>query len=568
MASEIIKKTSVSQEQILANIQEYLKTLPNYNDIKTTLDASTLQTIFQLIAGAGTWSLYNYNMLRLETYMSTATKDPSIYNLAKQWGYNINRASSPAVLMKYTGAKTITVRSGDQVATFKDKKIIYFGPTKITEAGDTLTCYTGEFKTVSKIVQYDTDGTISQKLEPETLSAIDNTLIQVFTKAKQYEISKSIEDYIVFGRISDFSFSREATTLFISDKEYNYGASDMAEGDTLTINWLETDGYDPSIVTTKIQGVTEDWIPMSILSEGAVAEGREKIRKLTPYYYSTLRRAVTEADLTYIAKAHNLIRDAFAVTEKGIPGVWEIPLSGSVQKEHRYTVALNGNVSYSYVAKDGDNENTVLKELCTKIIQGQWANATSEGNKITITNKNAKVSMSPVGSSNLFGETVEITKQETPPCCTISLYYIKHNQSRTGDILSLTDPEKLEYGKHLQTYKMAGTTIILAPAKMVTKQIKLKIELDNKDAKTDNDESVVDTVLTKINELLETQYELQLNTGFVYSEMLAAVTKITVTMNGADVQPIKSIAANQSTFDFEPSKDSYLVFVNTEIDFS
>lgn len=569
MAVEIISKSSVSQEQILENIQEFIKTLPNYNDIKTTLDASTLQTIYQVLAGSGTWALFNYNMLRMETYMSTATKAESIYNLAKQWGYNINRASAPSVLMKYTGVKTITVRSGDQVGDMDGKKILFFGRTRIIEAGDTIQCYIGEFKTRSNIVQYSLDGTISEVLEPETLQSIDNNLIQVFTRSNQYELSKSIEDYIVFGKVADFSSSREATTLFLTDKEYNYGASDLAEGDTLTVNWLETDGYTPNITVSRIQGVTEDWIPLEVLTEGTQSESLDKIRKLTPYYYSTLRRAVTEEDLTYIAKSHGLIRDAFAITEKGTPGSWEIPVTGSILSNTRYTVSLNGNIHYTHPATEKDNLESVLRSLCNKVILGQWANAeVKDGNILVITNKNAKVAMSPVGSSNLFGETVETVKQSTPPCCTISVYYIKHNQSRFGETLPLTDTEKLEYGRHLQLYKMAGTTIILSPAKMLTKQIKLNVVLENRDLKNEQGVGIVDIIIERINSLLEVEYEMQLNKGFKYNEMLALIAKLTVNITGADIQPIKSVSANQITFDIEASPDSYIVFADTEINFS
>lgn len=565
--SQIINNESISQEQILANIQEFVKTLPNYNDIKDNLDVSTLGVIYQLLAGTGTWALYNYNRLRTETYLTTAILEKSINNLSRQFGYNISRATAPRVQMIYSGAKTVVLSSGTKIGTYKDYEVFYFGKSTFIEAGDKVTGVIGIHKTHSQIVQYPADGTISKDLLPEELTSIDNELISVFTRTKNYEVTKSVEDYIVFREIADFSISPTETKLYISDNQFNYGVSDLAEGDTLNINWVETDGYIPNLALSDVKGIDDNWSPVQVLTNGTNSEDKDKIKAMVPFYYSTMRRAVTDRDYTYIAKAHSLIRDAYSTTERGIPGVWTLNVVGSVKPEQKYSVSLNGNISYSVTATLDDTITSVLNRLKQAIEAGRWASVMIQDHSMTISNVNARVDMSPVGSSNLFGEAVEVTKQEAPPCCTQSVFYVKHNQTRDGEISILTDDEKLAYAKHIQTYKMAGVTILLSPAKRATYQIKLKISISNKELVAETGQPINEFVRDEVLKILEKNYEFQLNKAFNYAEFIAQVTKIQTTINNSSVQPVIAVNPNQVTFNVEPKEDTYIVFLNTEIDF-
>jgi hypothetical protein len=56
--SKMIKNSSVSFKQIKADIETWLSTLDNWQDIKDNLPASNLTLITELLAGFGTYIIY------------------------------------------------------------------------------------------------------------------------------------------------------------------------------------------------------------------------------------------------------------------------------------------------------------------------------------------------------------------------------------------------------------------------------------------------------------------------------------------------------------------------------
>lgn len=66
---------TLSQAGNLESVNNYLKSLKNYPDILDSLPGTTLTIITELMAGYGAEIKYEYQMMRAETYLSTAVKD-------------------------------------------------------------------------------------------------------------------------------------------------------------------------------------------------------------------------------------------------------------------------------------------------------------------------------------------------------------------------------------------------------------------------------------------------------------------------------------------------------------
>ena len=567
--AQIIKYDSISQEQILNNIQAFVQTLPNYDDIKDQLNSATLSVIYQILAGVSVYNLYNYNRMRQETYLSTATKDSSIQHIARQYGYNISRASAPKIEMIYQGIPTITLKSGDIIGSFKDYNITYFGVTKFIEKGDKVTAYIGDYQSkTGSVVGADTE--LSIEVMPQSLQSVDRDLISFSSKGVSYEIQKDIERYIIYGVIADFSSDANSAKLYIQDSEFNYGIQTLNDGDNYEVAWIETDGYNANIAISSINGADGLWLPNQILSYGVNAESMSKVQSMTPYYYSTMRRAVTEQDYTYLTKAHSLVKDCYAQTEAGTKGKWQITIktSATIKEGETYQIQIKEDSTYRYQAQKGDTLQYVVNMVMKRLNEGGWCSASLVGNNIVVIESlSTREDMSPVGSTSIFNTTTEMIKHIVPPCCTIDIFYIHANQTKTGEVLSLTEDEQLTLAKHIETFKAAGKTIILAPATKINKQLKLKIAVQDKTFTDDDGVGVADYILQEAKTILANTYEFKLNRGFSYAEFIASVTKITMTKDFNEYQPIISCVANQDIFDLEAKTDTYYVFDDLNISF-
>lgn len=566
--AQIIKHSAVSQDQILDNILAFVETLPNKDEIKDQLNSSTMQVIYQLLAGMGVFSLYKYNQMRRETYLSTATMSSSIQNISKQLGYNISRANAPIVEMVYQGTATIVIKSGDVIAKYNDNNITYFGVSRFIEKGDHVKAYLGDYRSLTDSVQVD-NKELYVDIVPKSRTSVDNLCISFSSGGVSYNISRDAEDYIISRDIVDFSINNTSARLYIKDDEFNYGVSTIVDGDTYDIAWLETDGYTPNLTVSNIKGVDDLWLPYSVLSYGSSPETDDKVQRLAPFYYSTMRRAVTERDYTYLCKAHSYIRDCYAQTEIGSLGKWQTTIrqDATIVAGEYYTIQLKADTEYRYKAQEGDDAVYVAEKLMQRVNEGGWATASITGLVFTLTALSAREDISPVASSTILDPFAVLNEHTLAPCCTIDIFYIMAEQTRNGEILTMTEAEQLIYAQYIENFKMAGKTIVLSPAKRVTKHLKLKVELSDRTLVDDGGVGVADYILSETRKILERDYEFQLNTGFTYAELIASVTKIALTRDFTEYQPIVSCVADQEAFDLSPQVDTYYVFDSINIDF-
>lgn len=103
----IIKNKSQSFEQIVIDLNVYLRSLPDWESWQDYFKTGSGQTIIELIAGLGTQLFYLINIQRQETYLQTAMNRSSVIGIAQMLGYSAGRGNAVKA--------TITVKP-DQVA--------------------------------------------------------------------------------------------------------------------------------------------------------------------------------------------------------------------------------------------------------------------------------------------------------------------------------------------------------------------------------------------------------------------------------------------------------------------
>lgn len=563
----IIDTDNINQEKILQNLLDYVKTLPQYNDIRDSFNSSTMSVIYQMISGLGTWEFFYFNMLRRETYLSTASKDSSVYTIARTFGYNLNRGTCAKLQIKYNDIPTISLRRGTKIGTYNGLDVVYFDRPRFVEKGDLIEFCVGKYTTDNYTVSADPFN--FKTINSDNLSTyIDNDHVAVTSAVGEFDVAKSVEEFVVFGSIADFSNSPTQTTIYLFDKDFGYGV-ELEAMSNVTVEFLQFNGEEPNLTINNVKiDEGEKWIAMEVLSTGSNPEPVEKVRHLAPLFFSTMRRAVTLKDYTYTASAHSLVRAAIAESISGTPGKWLFRLkSTTITAGTAYTISLDTTRSYTIVSQKGDDSKKLLERIAQRMNAGNWVKAKVQGDKeIVVENADPKIEFDIILSEH-FEEPQILTEQKQPPCCSLTIYYIKHNQKRDGEILSLSDSERLAYGKYLQEVKMAGTTIILSPAERTQLQLNLVVKVKAPKDVTDSDVAIADHIKAQTLKILDSKYEFQLGKPFNYAELFADITKITAVFDTIECLPVTAVTSSDTTQEYEGVERNYFVVTALNLKF-
>lgn len=548
--SKMIKNSSVSFKQIKADIETWLSTLDNWQDIKDNLPASNLTLITELLAGFGTYIIYKNHALRDETYLTTAKLDRSVYSIARTFGYDIKRYTAPSLKLKYMAVPTKKLQTGDVLGTYGNYSIVYFGPDIVLEKLDTVDVFIGSVFEEELDVVYESD-LLRYNISPKSLTSVDDTHIRIFGDDVELTISRDIEDYVIRGNVVDFSNDPFNTDLIVADRKNNYGVV-LDEAVKVRIQHLETDGEMDSIDLTKVE-LNEDYVSLSINHLGTNGQTVDHIRRLVPLFYSTQRRMVTRRDHQYVAEAHNYIKSAYAEKEQGIFGELKLSFDTPDVSGSKYEIKILTR-SYDYTTSSSDM--TALAKNIYDLIKGDGAfKATlNADNTITLDARESGLVDYVTLSSNIHREDISVGK--AGKCCTVNLYYIKYNV--VDEPIPLTIFEQIEFADYLEYYKMVGVRIILIPAESINKSIKLKIRL--------SDNQYKDAVYADINRIIK-EYCLTLDTAFDYGELMTKISKIYyLDENNEMIRPVVAVLPNQEIFNLDAEVDKYINF--NEIDLS
>lgn len=139
----IIKNKSQSFEQIVIDLNVYLRSLPDWESWQDYFKTGSGQTIIDLIAGLGTQLFYLINIQRQETYLQTAMNRSSVIGIAQMLGYSAGRGNAVKA--------TITVKP-DQVVVVN--KFMIIGQCKGVDiiANEDALLNTGENRTLNIII--------------------------------------------------------------------------------------------------------------------------------------------------------------------------------------------------------------------------------------------------------------------------------------------------------------------------------------------------------------------------------------------------------------------------------
>jgi len=531
--------------RIKQDIEDYLKNLDNYQDIKDALPASNLTIITELLAGFGAYQVYKYQMMREETYLQSAKLKSSVYAVAKTFGYVINRKTAPVIQARYNSVKSLVLKNGDNLGRYGDYDIVYYGPQCTVEKGDLIDLSIGYFNRKEYTAHF-VNNELLIGLAPIVLSSIDNNKIDLKLGNKSYKLSKDIEDYLVYNSVIDYSEDINKLKLFVSNTFDKFGTQDIIENDVLYIEYLETDGY-MDIVKADLE-LNENFLFYAVVHNGTNGDSIDKIKKYAPLLYSTMRRMVTNKDHEYIIGAHSLIKSVTINRDIGIPYKAYITLD-KVVSGTTYSFTVNG-VKIEAIADSSDTINSLYQKLIDRF------NEVKLGSKVYLDDNRIYIEGYD-GRDEYTVSTVNMNKTvvntNTPPLsCTLFVNYIKYNTTNEPIELSSQEGEVLsEYSKR---YKLSGVRLIFIKATKLSKTFDVNISL--------YDNSYKDIAIKLIQEIVKS-YELKLGVEFSYGKVLADIANI----QSDGVRLIDYVLPNQEVYNYsvEDTNNKYLIFDNINI---
>ena len=124
MAELIIKNTSQSFQQILIDLNLYLRSKPDWDAWRDYFETGSGTTMLELIAGLGATLFYFINIQRQETYLQTALNRTSVIGISQTLGYSANRGSVVKTLITITPNTTKVINKFDILGICKNVDIV------------------------------------------------------------------------------------------------------------------------------------------------------------------------------------------------------------------------------------------------------------------------------------------------------------------------------------------------------------------------------------------------------------------------------------------------------------
>jgi hypothetical protein len=547
--TRVIKPSSESITSIKGDFVNYLSTLESWSEIQRLIPSSNLSLIVDLISGAAVYLLNKNYALRNETYLTTSSMESSVFQIARPFGYSIKRFTCPKVTVKYMGIPTIQLTSGTILGRYGDYDLIYFGEPKYLEKLDEVNLCIGHYVEKEVSLTYE-DEIIKIPLFPSVLEAIDNDLLSLTHNNLKLSTSTDVEDYVINGKIVDYSMTSRSTELVCSDRTYKYGI-DLDTSKPMNIRFIETDGLIDDIDPQAIALESSDYIVIDIPHKGSNGQTLAQMKKLIPLFYSTQRRMVTTKDHQYIIESHQYIKSARAEKDPGKLEQLKIKIN-SASTANGYDFDLNNK---PYVGNLTGTVSQQLTQLAEALKYDPVIKVLSiESDHLLITNKiSRRLSSFYFRNDKLLTETV--IAGVSPRCCTVNVYYIKYNTVNTP--LSLTGLEQTELSNYIDYYKLVGSRINLIPASEINIDIDISVEL--------KDNSYYNQVIVEVEKILNS-YTLILKTEFDYNELLTKISQIKLLNQvGENFNPVVSVFYNTNSYNPRESIiqgriDSYLTF--------
>ena len=336
--NNIVNFNSLSQEHLKADfLKYYFNELSSSSDI---LQSSAINILADMMSGLLSTLLFKNHQLVREHTITSAVLHDNVIELAKNYGYNINRAVAPTVEVIYLG-EPMPISYGFKVGSIDKLDVIYFDKPRIIERGDRFICKLGRLNEyILDSAALSPTGVISINLKPSELKSIEHdSLVVKVNNDLFYPVSRLVEDFMVFEKPVEFSTNLTDTTVFIQDRDRFFGVPvDLSGNPRFTILYLETDGVLEEFNRKTISNITPNFEFNLIDNKGVPADPIDDIRFYSRSLFTTIRRCVTIADYRLVLCNHPYLHSVYIEKDRGLPYILNWFVDDNISPMTKYLV--------------------------------------------------------------------------------------------------------------------------------------------------------------------------------------------------------------------------------------
>lgn len=302
----IIQDSSLSFDQIRTDLENYIKSLPDYETKwKDFYEAGAGETVLNTGAGITAFLAYAAYMNRRDSLLDFGNMTSTIVSIGSALGYVYNRKSAPLLQITFTSTEQVYWDKEDPIGNYMGRSMVLANSTQIEVGVNTIVVAIGDWvsQEITITDAKDFKG-INVPIQP------DNNLVNLYIDGEKISYTTAAEDmdsdnvlirsyfsgiFIIFG---NGSLGRKAAVNQVLKIEY-VAPADKLDGLTL----------DP----TKIQLYVENTSYSSeVKYPGSDPDSPEKIVAIAPGYYSAKRRLVTLDDYASIGASYQGVVSANA----------------------------------------------------------------------------------------------------------------------------------------------------------------------------------------------------------------------------------------------------------------
>lgn len=147
----IIDPKDISFEAIKEEIENYIKSLPDYNTWKDFFACGVGQTIIELLAGWGTYLATKIVVTRREVFLAPALLRSSVLAIAETLGYSATRGQNPRLSVTFTPNVTMSLALFTPVGTIGQYGLYSAGSYTLNSGTPvTIEVIVGELKEIGR----------------------------------------------------------------------------------------------------------------------------------------------------------------------------------------------------------------------------------------------------------------------------------------------------------------------------------------------------------------------------------------------------------------------------------
>ena len=311
----MITKENIDAESILADLMEYISTLPDSKKWNTFFEGGVGQASLEVASGLGQYGAYHSMMAHREGNIQTAQIRKFVENAAASFGYNINLVQScafdititPEINALWKKFTPIGQVDGNTIVPEEDLNMVY---------GQEMTfrAVVGEWKTFD-FVRIETDAIYTNFTIPS--SKVDNDLKHVLFKVENEGVT--VLDIVRNARELNYGDSSKKILMkaFSDGLTFFHGNGlqgyKFKMGDESSLEYIESTSYFPE----SIDSIEED-IQITIQNSkmeiknaflGADRDTMEKCRNLALNFTNSHATMITPQDWKTIPAAYTGNRD-------------------------------------------------------------------------------------------------------------------------------------------------------------------------------------------------------------------------------------------------------------------